>query len=172
MITEKRKQYLKNYRQRSENKLKHRLASKKWRDNNIERALSTTRKWRESHRERAIETTRKWVKEHPDWIRKSYKDYARDYSRKIRIECLLHYGNGDPKCVCCGEKELKFLALDHIEGGGTKHRKGLGNISNWAKSNGFPPIFQILCHNCNCAKGYYGFCPHEKETAVIASVQK
>ena len=24
-------------------------------------------------------------------------------------------------------------------------------------------IFQVLCHNCNMSKGFYGYCPHEKE---------
>jgi hypothetical protein len=29
---------------------------------------------------------------------------------------------------------------------------------------GFPKDrFRLLCHNCNCARGYYGYCPHEKE---------
>lgn len=22
---------------------------------------------------------------------------------------------------------------------------------------------RVLCHNCNCAHGFYGYCPHEKE---------
>jgi hypothetical protein len=26
--------------------------------------------------------------------------------------------------------------------------------------NEFPDGFQVLCHNCNLAKGYYGECPH------------
>ena len=31
----------------------------------------------------------------------------------------------------------------------------------WIKKNNFPKGFQILCHNCNQTKGYYGKCPHE-----------
>jgi hypothetical protein len=33
----------------------------------------------------------------------------------------------------------------------------------WLKRQGWPEGFQVLCHNCNSSKGYYGYCPHEKE---------
>ena len=29
----------------------------------------------------------------------------------------------------------------------------------WEK---YPPGYQVLCHNCNLAKGFYGSCPHQK----------
>ena len=69
-------------------------------------------------------------------------------------------------CKCCGETEHRFLALDHINGGGFKHRKSLGIPRNgtafysWVAKNNYPPELQILCHNCNMAKGFYGSCPH------------
>lgn len=60
-----------------------------------------------------------------------------------------------------------FLSIDHIDGGGTKHRKEIGikngkggNMSFWIIKNKFPTGFQVLCHNCNMAKGFYGQCPH------------
>jgi hypothetical protein len=28
--------------------------------------------------------------------------------------------------------------------------------------NHFPPLFQILCYNCNFAKGADGVCPHSQ----------
>jgi len=28
----------------------------------------------------------------------------------------------------------------------------------WAKANGYPDILQLLCFNCNYARGYYGVC--------------
>ena len=73
-------------------------------------------------------------------------------------------------CVCCGESYYEFLAVDHIEGGGNSHRKSLsktnsvhyGDLYNWLIKNNFPKGFQILCHNCNLAKGFYGSCPHKK----------
>lgn len=69
------------------------------------------------------------------------------------------------KCVCCGESEPMFLAIDHINGGGSKERKTLKNAgTNFYRhivKNGYPKNYRILCHNCNQAKGYYGRCPHE-----------
>lgn len=85
--------------------------------------------------------------------------YAKNYRRKLRTEIIEHYGS---KCACCGEDQLEFLAIDHINGGGNQHRKrvGFGNVMYlWIKRD-WPNNLQILCHNCNLAKGYYGKCPH------------
>ncbi len=75
--------------------------------------------------------------------------------RQLAIE---KYGS---KCACCGEKEYKFLGFDHIDGGGNKHRKVTKNKTvKFLIENNYPDTFQILCHNCNLAKGFYGECPH------------
>ena len=78
-----------------------------------------------------------------------------------RLIALKAYGGDPPKCKCCGETENKFLALDHINGGGREHRKGKFHFYRWLALNGFPKGLQVLCHNCNMAKGFYGRCPHE-----------
>lgn len=40
---------------------------------------------------------------------------------------------------------------------------GLGaHFYKWLEHNHFPPGFRVLCHNCNQARGFYGYCPHEK----------
>lgn len=77
----------------------------------------------------------------------------------LRQEVLEHYGN---KCVCCNETEPMFLNIDHINGGGTAHRRQLhiDSIYKWLKRNSYPDGFQILCANCNGAKGHYSECPH------------
>jgi hypothetical protein len=31
------------------------------------------------------------------------------------------------------------------------------------RNQGYPPGYQVLCHNCNWAKYAYGECPHQKE---------
>ena len=87
--------------------------------------------------------------------------YQRKRNRKRRELVINHYGG---QCACCGEKTFEFLAVDHVKGGGDAHRMKVGSGSNmieWVIKNDFPPIFQILCHNCNQAIGYYGHCPHE-----------
>ena len=83
----------------------------------------------------------------------------------MRIDALNNYSDGtEPHCMCCGEKEIKFLCIDHINGGGVKHRKQIkgGNIYLWLKKNNYPSGFRTLCHNCNSAFGFYGECPHNE----------
>jgi hypothetical protein len=100
----------------------------------------------------------------------SYKASARRYyhnnrdaiiqkDRQERMEVLQHYGG---KCACCGEHRYEFLAIDHINGGGTKHRKETKNrpLHKTLKAEGYPSGYRVLCHNCNSAYGYYGYCPH------------
>lgn len=80
----------------------------------------------------------------------------------LRKLVLKYYGN---KCECCGEDKFEFLALDHINGGGGKHRKEIGgDITLWLIRHNFPEGFRILCHNCNQALGCYGYCPHNTQT--------
>lgn len=73
---------------------------------------------------------------------------------------------GGAVCVCCGETERMFLAIDHVNGGGRKHKKSIGKgiegIYKWLKDNGYPAGFQILCHNCNQGReSNKGICPHQ-----------
>lgn len=77
-----------------------------------------------------------------------------------RTEANEHYG---PGCQCCGEQELVFLAVDHIDGNGAEHRRSIGTteLARWCKRNGWPSGFQMLCNNCNYAKWRLGVCPHE-----------
>ncbi len=83
---------------------------------------------------------------------------------RLREQVFSHYGK---KCKCCGEERIEFLSIDHVEGGGNQHRREVGNYINlyrWIVKNDFPATIQILCFNCNLAKGFFGYCPHEKET--------
>ena len=86
-----------------------------------------------------------------------------------------HSNSDIPCCRCCGENSfVEFLDIDHIAG-----RKQMDSIPelvkigyssslkdyrliNWLIENDFPEGFQVLCKNCNGAKGIYGKCPHEK----------
>lgn len=83
-------------------------------------------------------------------------------ARKRRMECLIAYSSKNPFCACCGESTYEFLSIDHINNDGSRHRKEMGSrqIYSWLIKNNFPSGFQILCHNCNMAKGFYGKCPH------------
>ena len=86
------------------------------------------------------------------------------YRRGIRAEVLAAYG---ARCACCGEAEEAFLTLDHVNGGGTAERRTLGRGTDAfyrrVRAAGFPPAYQVLCANCNMAKGTRGRCPHQTQ---------
>lgn len=86
----------------------------------------------------------------------------RSWHSQLRSEVLAAYGG---RCACCGESTREFLAVDHINGGGKKHRKELGSSGTsfyvWLRDNSFPDMCRLLCHNCNFSRGAYGYCPHE-----------
>lgn len=91
---------------------------------------------------------------------------------KIRTEAIAAYGG---RCACCGETTPEFLSFDHIHNDGAAHRrelgrtKGSGNMAWWLKRNGFPKgRIQLLCMNCNWAKGKYGVCPHATRKVEVA----
>lgn len=101
-----------------------------------------------------------------DWrIKTGYNLKRRQEKKERRLIVLKYYSSETPFCACCGEKTFEFLAIDHIKGDGNKHRKSIRPkggfiIVDWIIKNNFPPLFQILCHNCNNAKGFWGKCPH------------
>ena len=94
-----------------------------------------------------------------------------DYGQRLKRIVLLHYSEGTLVCSCCGESNYEFLSIDHVNGGGTQHRKrlspdGMTNRSGrtfykWLIKNNFPPGYRVLCLNCNWARGKLGYCPHE-----------
>lgn len=94
-------------------------------------------------------------------------DYNRDRRHRYKRLALEMYGGNPPKCKCCGEDIYEFLTIDHINGGGGKHRKSLNNVNcgiyGWLLKNKYMPNdFQVLCMNCNMAKFHCGICPHQR----------
>ena len=82
------------------------------------------------------------------------------YNEKNREIVLDKLGN---KCACCGEDEKLFLEIDHINNDGAQHRSrdtDSATMVRWLIKNNFPEGFQLLCSNCNMAKGRHGKCPH------------
>ncbi len=94
---------------------------------------------------------------------------------KLKADAMAAYGG---KCVCCGETEVEFLTLDHVEGGGNEKRSTLKEFGlligksqtgvtfyqylkndGWSNEEGL----QILCANCNGAKRGLPESPHKLE---------
>jgi len=99
-----------------------------------------------------------------------------------RLKVLLEYSkrlsnSNVTCCACCGLKDhIDFFALDHIAGRkemdsepelvtlGYSSKKRSNSLIKWIIDNNFPNGFQILCQNCNFAKGMpknNNTCPHK-----------
>lgn len=75
---------------------------------------------------------------------------------KVRVKVLGYYSNNTFHCAECGYDDVRALSIDHINGGGNKHRKeiGTGDLYSWLKRNNFPEGFRVLCMNCQFLTGH------------------
>lgn len=136
-----------------------------WHQRNKDYTKEYNKKYREKNKDELKEYHKKYL---PTW-RSRNKEKVKEQRKRtrdiLRKDVLDAYGH---MCQCCFEDRHEFLAIDHINGGGNKHRRELHpNASaqtfyTWLRKNEYPSGFQILCHNCNSAKSYYGKCPHQK----------
>lgn len=104
-----------------------------------------------------------------DVERSAYNLRRRQENESYREQVLSHYGK---KCACCGDTHLDFLQIDHVNGGGCKHRRQIGSLMRWLVRQGFPDDFRTLCANCNFARGLHGCCPHETERQIEVAPQR
>lgn len=122
------------------------------------------RKWRKENKEKTKEYAAKNYANNREKIIQQ-KVFSNTKMRRLaRLDCIAHYSDGKNECSCCGEKHIEFLAIDHIDGSGNKHRKKLNDyLPLILKRNNYPKGYRILCHNCNASIGFYGYCPHNKK---------
>ena len=116
--------------------------------------------------------TKDWTKNNKEHSRQYRNNWTRDRNRKLKQEVIAAYGGF---CSCCGENTAAFLSIDHIYNDGAEHRKNIGisNLYKWLKKNGFPKDrYQLLCFNCNMAKGFLGECPHKTNTNLLNFAQQ
>jgi 5-methylcytosine-specific restriction endonuclease McrA len=106
---------------------------------------------------------------HPKRVKSSAKQ-SRD---KLKREVIAHYGG---HCACCGEQNIAFLTIDHINNDGKSDRiqllgsnKGGCGFYSKIRQMGYPPGYQVLCWNCNHAKAIYGTCPHQVQDSTSLS---
>lgn len=128
----------------------HKARNRAWFLANRERKQALDRAWRASH------------KEHLDARRR-----ALQLARKR--EAWAHYGGA--RCACCGITDERFLTIDHLHGGGYKHRQEIrrngegSNFYRWLQKHNYPEGYRVLCMNCNYAYGHFGSCPHTQPPA-------
>ena len=77
--------------------------------------------------------------------------WQKRYNNKRNMAIIEYYSQGTNECKCCGEKEMEFLTINHIDNNCAKHKEG------------YPEGYQILCMNCNMSKGKHGKCIHKPE---------
>ncbi len=142
-------------------------------------------KYRLKHqKEKAKNPERFKEKKNANWA----KNYPKNKSRlnkkgiverkKRKKQVFTHYSktlsNSDiPCCNCCRYVGIEFLTVDHIipKNEMVKDPKWIeikfradrkaDPLCQWLITNKFPKGFQILCWNCNFAKGILGQCPHK-----------
>ena len=123
----------------------------------LEEEKQRQKQYNSKHKRKRNQYLKQYRIEHYEELRQYHKQLREKY-KKLVFE---HYG---AFCVCCGLNDSRFLSIDHVNGGGRKHRKEIGrHIYVWLVKNKFPVGFQVLCHNCNQAKGIYGECPHQTD---------
>ncbi|MBA7683673.1 hypothetical protein ES703_92053 [subsurface metagenome] len=49
--------------------------------------------------------------------------YNNNKHQELKALLVAHYSNNTNRCACCGESEVRFLTIDHINGNGSEHRK-------------------------------------------------
>ena len=144
---------------------RHREYDKKYYLTYREKVKTRTRLYRLTHKEEVVKRDKQYKlthkkecmeygKEYYQTYREKILKYRKEYQLTLRKEVLTHYGGGKLACVRCGYDNIGALALDHVNGGGTEHRRSLGgrDIFNWIKASDYPEGFQTLCRNCNWLK--------------------
>jgi hypothetical protein len=92
---------------------------------------------------------------------KRLRDRRRLQERNIRLrdEVYVAYGLS---CSCCGETELAFLTIDHVNGRTPEDDKRGAGLYRLLIDLGFPDDYRLLCFNCNSGRERNGgICPHE-----------
>lgn len=111
----------------------------------------------------------KSIRERTPEQRDKFNAGQRKIFARLKREVVAGYGG---ECSCCGESEIKFLSVDHVNRDGSEHRKRYGArgapFYRWIKRSNFPTTLRILCYNCNCAIGFSGYCPHQTEKRVLS----
>lgn len=163
MLTAKEKQIArsKEYYERNKEHIKNKVKLYSESEKAKSRKRKSSKLLYAKNREQRKMQIKEYANKHPD------KQIIRSHNHqnKIKMMVMNHYGNNIPHCVCCGENHIEFLHIDHINGGGNKHRKEYSNsrqMYNWIIKNNFPKTFRILCANCNMSKSIHKHCPHKK----------
>lgn len=130
-----------------------RASKKKYRDAHKEQMKA----YREKNREKLLAAMKISSKAYYENNKEKVREYEKAYQRSRKEMFLDMYGRS---CSCCEETISAFLTIEHKNGqkkisretGAVAYRKAIKEYR--------PDLYEVLCWNCNCAKGHLGYCPH------------
>lgn len=122
--------------------------------NNKERIKEYARNRYNAKKEELIKKARGYYQKNKNLIRYKQNQYSKRMYSDLRIKAINILGS---KCQICGFDDIRALQIDHVDGGGRKHRKIYSNFLKYYKliiedtlKNG--GRYQLLCANCNTIK--------------------
>lgn len=125
-----------------------------WQKDNPDKVKNYKDNWKLKNPEKRKKARNTWSGNNKEYMR----NWAREDTRKKRLKVV---NNLSAICQCCKEVTYEFLAIDHINGDGKADHKRCKNTAKIVIRDGFPVNkYQILCYNCNTAKGHNKICPH------------
>tara|TARA_Y100001934_G_scaffold54878_1_gene67625 strand:+ start:1990 stop:2613 length:624 start_codon:yes stop_codon:yes gene_type:complete len=149
----------------SEFKRKDNERSKNYRNAHIEELNKKNKEYYEEHKEEILPKNRERYNKNKTRYNSTKKVYHKKRKKTRREQVYLHYGNGKIECSCCGESNIEFMNLHHKNNDGNEYKKKFGrvNLIDWALRFNLPPIFELLCSNCNIGKEKSPdkICPHK-----------
>lgn len=82
-----------------------------------------------------------------------YKEYGKRRREQLRTKILNIISNNNPHCVRCGCDDIRFLEINHKNGGGTKEKKEYKTAIVFYRNilRGIRKVddLEILCRICN-----------------------
>lgn len=88
-----------------------------------------------------------WRAAHPDYNK-------RNRTKLQEMRAALFQVLGGAHCVRCGFTDVRALQIDHVNGDGSRERRGVRNTYTYYRKllEAAPGTLQVLCANCNTIK--------------------
>ena len=128
--------------------------NRRWRERNREKVHVSQKKYYEKNKEKLRLKAKEYKMEHKEQKSEADKAYYRNYRRRKRRDVIDKLGG---QCIQCGFGDWRGLQIDHVNGGGSKHRKEFANVWTYYKhihENLDSGDYQVLCANCNQIRRY------------------
>lgn len=168
---EKAKQYAKEYKKKYYRQNRERIANwqKAFYKRNKQRISQYNKHYNETHKKQLSKKGKEYREKNREEVIKRRRESSRKFkekhgisyqtynNRKIKKEIFELLGN---KCVVCGFDDWRALQIDHVKGGGTRHKKLFGKGQRrfyrviLTEIQGGSKDYQLLCANHNWIKRY------------------